>query len=199
MTSFGTGHALVPRPRDDGAVEGGTGPLKGEVDSCFSQSRGSTQPLPTGSKTGVPASVAAPTVKGKDAILSADSARPSPTGLRSTGFVIDLPLPPSVNTMVRKLGNTSPGVRRWRMQADAYLYEQMRWLKSRAIKGPFLIDITWTKAELGKSDIDNRIKPLLDYLQSRELIENDKLCREMRVGFGMVNFGCRVEVLPRRT
>lgn len=120
------------------------------------------------------------------------------TGLAQMGFVIELPLPPSVNSYVKRLGNASPGVRRWRLLSDQYLYTQWSWLKSRAVKGPFLIDITWTKAEYGKSDIDNRIKPLLDFLQARELIENDKLCREMRVGFGETQYGCRVEVLPRR-
>lgn len=158
-------------------------------------SSGTAQGLTPLVRNGAKDCVPAPAKAGTDPthpILSLDR---SP----ATGFIIeDLPLPPSVNTYVKKLGNASPGVRRWRLRADAYLFAQWRWLKSRAVKGPFLLDITWTEAIYGHSDIDNRIKPLLDYLQARELIENDKLCKEMRVGFGDTKHGCRVEVRPRR-
>lgn len=123
---------------------------------------------------------------------------PLPDRFSATGFVIELPLPPSVNSTIKRLGNKSPGVARWRLLCDGYIWPQWRWLKPRAVTGAFLIDITWTKAEYGRSDIDNRIKPLLDYLQAKKLIENDKHCKEMRVGFGETKYGCRVEVLPRR-
>ena len=122
----------------------------------------------------------------------------APDQFSATGFVIELPLPPSVNSTIKRLGNRSPGVARWRLLCDGYIWPLWHWLKPRAVTGPFLIDITWTKAEYMRSDIDNRIKPLLDYLQDKKLIANDKLCKEMRVGFGETKYGCRVEVLPRR-
>lgn len=122
----------------------------------------------------------------------------APDRFLATGFVIELPLPPSVNSTIKRLGNRSPGVARWRMLCDGYIWPQWKWLKPRAVTGAFLIDITWTRAEYMRSDIDNRIKPLLDYLQDKKLIANDKLCKEMRVGFGETKYGCRVEVLPRR-
>lgn len=113
----------------------------------------------------------------------------------ATGFCIDLPLPPSVNRSQARLGNKSPGIAKWRRLCDGYLFADWRTLKQQAVKGEFAVGITWTAAEFGHSDWDNRIKPLMDYLQDRELIENDRLCRAAQVGFGVVPFGCRVVVL----
>lgn len=114
----------------------------------------------------------------------------------ATGFCIDLPLPPSVNRSQAKLGNKSPGIAKWRRLCDGNLFAEWRTLKQQAVKGEFAVGITWTAAEFGHSDWDNRIKPLMDYLQDRELIENDKLCRAAQVGFGLAPFGCRVVVRP---
>ena len=114
----------------------------------------------------------------------------------TTGFILDLPLPPSVNRTLGKLGNTSPGIAKWRKLCDGYLFAEWGRIKRQAVKGDFAIDIAWTSAEFKHSDIDNRVKPLLDYLQDRELIENDRLCRVMVVHWGAAVFGCRVCVEP---
>lgn len=114
--------------------------------------------------------------------------------LAPTGLILELPLPPSVNRMMAKLGNRSPAIVKWTRLADGYTYQQKRWINQHKITGPFRIHITWTKAEQGKSDIDNRIKPLLDYLQRIGVIENDKMCRVMTVSYGETNYGCRVEL-----
>ena len=85
----------------------------------------------------------------------------------------DLPLPPSVNRMTARLGNKSTIVQRWIRAADAHLMsrpEQWRQIYAGAIKGPFILDVVWDKAEWMRSDLDNRIKVLLDYLQRIKLI-----------------------------
>jgi len=114
-----------------------------------------------------------------------------PSGVGFMWRTLDLYLPPSVNRFRARLGNRSPAVQIWIRQCDALLMTQKPLPR---IAGAFEIEITWAHAELGASDIDNRIKPLLDYLQALEVIQNDRLCREMHVGFGRTKEGCRVSL-----
>jgi len=119
--------------------------------------------------------------------------------LVTDSVIIDLPLPPSVNRLMARLGNKSTVVQRWIRVADAHLMSrpaEWRRIQAGAVKGPFLIHITWDREEFGISDIDNRCKVLLDYLQRICLIENDRLCRAMSVRFGVAPDGCRVRIRP---
>ena len=75
-----------------------------------------------------------------------------------------MPLPPSINSNVWKLGNKSPKVVKWQHECDAYLFENWRRTKKLAVKGPFALEVVWTDAEWLQSDCDNRLKPLLDLL-----------------------------------
>lgn len=84
----------------------------------------------------------------------------------------ELPVPPSCNQFVRRLGNRSPGVVRWAKQADmAFVCRQVR-TRCRII-GAFEAEFLFGRDH---SDFHNREKALFDWLQSREFIENDKLC-----------------------
>lgn len=127
-----------------------------------------------------------------------------PSRQPATGLTLDLPLPPSVNdfqhvwqgSRLVPLGNRSKCVKEFWKAADAYIFEQKQWIKLKAIKGLFAINIVWTKTEAGNSDIDNRVKPLLDYLQRIAVIDNDKDCRLMSVSYGRTNLDCRVTIVP---
>lgn len=116
--------------------------------------------------------------------------------------IFDLPAPPSINRAGTEflLGNKAERVQRWRRAADAHLFftKQSRKL-GKPIEGPFGIDIVWDRSlKTRHSDIDNRIKYLLDYLQYLGLFEDDWLCDDMHVGYGSVMpDGCRVQLRPR--
>lgn len=88
----------------------------------------------------------------------------------------ELPIPPSVNRFMKKLGNKSPNVRAWIRQADiAYMVAQIPF--KRKIEGKFEAEYIFGQH---RGDLSNRIKPLEDWLQSREFIENDRLCQSFR-------------------
>jgi Holliday junction resolvase RusA-like endonuclease len=98
------------------------------------------------------------------------------TGLPWLEF--ELPLPPSVNRRVGKLGNKSPEVVAWQGQAD------MAWL---LIKRQQKIPTFFCKVRMemicgvqSNWDLDNRIKPMQDYLERIEVVKNDRLIRDVR-------------------
>lgn len=109
-------------------------------------------------------------------------------------ITLDLPLPPSVNRFTAKLGNKSAVAQAWIKQTDRTL--MIAGKLPRQIKGDFLIKIVWSDNEFGRSDIDNRIKPLLDYLQRIGLVSDDRRCVRLDVGFGQTKLGCRVMLCP---
>jgi hypothetical protein len=82
----------------------------------------------------------------------------------------EIPVPPSVNRFMAKLGNQSPKVRAWAMQADIAFVAQRTRCK---IHGKFEAEFLFGR---DRSDYHNREKALFDWLQSREFIENDRLC-----------------------
>lgn len=83
-----------------------------------------------------------------------------------------LPAPPSVNQFVKYMGNRSPAVSRWWHQADMAWMARTDRQKCRII-GKFEAEFLFGR---DKSDYHNREKCLFDWLQSREFVENDKLC-----------------------
>lgn len=112
------------------------------------------------------------------------------------GFLIGLPRPPSVNRFLAKLGNKSPDVQQWIKRCDREIMAMRP--RPQMVRGAFEATITWDERAFGRADIDNPIKPLLDYLERIELIENDKLCRKLNVGWGPASLGCIVGVRPCR-
>jgi hypothetical protein len=86
-----------------------------------------------------------------------------------------LPAPPSVNRFLNRLGNRSPVVNTWIIQADlAWMAQEPKKRGNRCcIKCKFEAEFLFGR---DRSDFHNREKCLFDWLQSREFIENDKLC-----------------------
>lgn len=111
-------------------------------------------------------------------------------------IVLDLPAPISVNRIWRK---TKAGViksdayQKWIRRADAMLLEtgQLKGLKT--ITGPFTALIIVKRSNL---DLDNNSKCLLDFVQSRNFIVDDKFCEELTLRWGNAPSGCRLTLRP---
>ena len=78
-----------------------------------------------------------------------------------------LPLPPSVNAMYRHFGHTVYKTQ----EAKAWIREASFLLKAAPFKDKVAVNIDYYFKR--DSDIDNRIKALLDLLQSKGIITND--------------------------
>jgi Holliday junction resolvase RusA-like endonuclease len=114
-------------------------------------------------------------------------------------IVLDLPFPPSMNRIWRAGGRKSTGgravygsdeYRDWMREADNLVMARRAFPK-RKIHGAFSAEVTLSRAH-GRGDVDNRIKPLLDYAQSRDLIRNDSDCQRVTAEWGEAEAGCRV-------
>jgi Holliday junction resolvase RusA-like endonuclease len=107
-------------------------------------------------------------------------------------IVIDLPPPPSVNAIWRsgrKRVFRSKAYTNWIAAADATVMANRQMPKKR-IGGLFAAHVTLSQKVRG--NIDNRIKGLLDFLQSREIIRNDSDCKRLVVERGEAAAGCRL-------
>jgi hypothetical protein len=132
-------------------------------------------------------------LEGRTGGLKADCPQAEP----ATGFTLHLPLPPSVNSIVNRLGNCSPNVRKWIRLADPYILAiRGSWPKPLpVIKQRYSLEIIWPEKQFGMFDCDNRIKVLQDYLQRIMLIDNDRNCWRITAEFGDVERGmCLVKV-----
>ena len=112
------------------------------------------------------------------------------------GIIIDLPSPPSVNRLWRVSKSSvikSDVYRQWVKSADETLMAtaQMRGVKT--IVGKFTAIIVVKRSN---KDLDNHSKAVLDFLQSRCFVENDKFCEELTLRWGDAPMGCRVTVRP---
>jgi Holliday junction resolvase RusA-like endonuclease len=101
-------------------------------------------------------------------------------------IVVDLPFPPSVNRIWRAhaaAGNQvsrSPEYKKWIKVADLLVIANRAYPR-RIIRGEFEASIA-LNAEMGRGgDLDNRVKVVLDWAQSRNCIANDKHCRRLIV------------------
>lgn len=115
------------------------------------------------------------------------------------GIVLDLPPPISVNRIWRrtKAGMIkSKAYGRWIERADAMLLELGQLRGVRPIAGRFSALILVKRSNL---DLDNNSKCVLDFLQSRCFIVNDKLCEELTLRWGDAPTGCRITVKPMPT
>ena len=111
-------------------------------------------------------------------------------------IVLDLPAPISVNRLWRVSKRSvikSVVYTKWVKTADDMLLElgQLRGVKPIAGKFTALIVV-----KRSRMDIDNSAKCILDFLQSRNFIVNDKLCEELILRWGEAPMGCRVTVKP---
>lgn len=111
-------------------------------------------------------------------------------------IVLDLPPPISVNRIWRKTKTgviKSSAYTKWIARADAMLIEMDQIKGVRPIAGKFTSLIVVRRSNL---DLDNNSKVVLDFLQSRNFIVNDKLCEELTLRWGEAPTGCRVTVRP---
>lgn len=110
--------------------------------------------------------------------------------------IIDLPMPPSVNSIWRyrrKTGRAylSPKYQAWRATCDKLVMANRKaWLP---IKGHFTAEIVLSEKQR-RGDGDNRTKAILDFCQRAALIENDSLCDSHSVKWGDAPVGCRVSL-----
>jgi Holliday junction resolvase RusA-like endonuclease len=107
-------------------------------------------------------------------------------------IVLDLPTPPSVNRLWRSARRRvfrSKTYLSWIRAADAELMVRRQRPKKR-IEGPFEAHVTLSRKVRG--DVDNRVKAVLDFLQSREIIRNDSDCQRLTVERGDAAAGCRL-------
>ena len=110
--------------------------------------------------------------------------------------MLDLPFPPSTNRIWSFSGR---GVYRtakylkWMERADMGVMAAKQYPRHK-IHGPFEAYILLNEGA-GIGDADNRIKATLDWLQSRDVISNDKHCRKLTiewVAHEQAPAGCRV-------
>lgn len=111
-------------------------------------------------------------------------------------IVLDLPPPPSVNRIWRRTKTgvcRSAAYTRWVKAADDMLLEfgQLRGIKP--IAGKFVATIVVKRSNL---DLDNNAKAILDFLQSRNFVMNDRHCEELTLRWGDAPAGARVTVRP---
>lgn len=67
------------------------------------------------------------------------------------------------------------------------------------IKGPYTIDITIDRSKRHPlADIGNFEKVTQDALQACNVIENDKLCERVSIGWGLAGGGVEIEIRPWR-
>jgi Holliday junction resolvase RusA-like endonuclease len=131
-------------------------------------------------------------------ILITAADRPFALPPDSIEIVLDLPFPPSVNHIWRKGGGKmfrSARYLRWISNADMAVMAAKQYPR-RKITGPFAAHILLSEAA-GQGDADNRIKVCLDWLQSRDIVLNDRDCRDVRatwVSAELAPKGCRVTV-----
>ena len=116
------------------------------------------------------------------------------------GIIIDLPTPPSVNRIWRanRAGPNKVSKSReyvsWQKSADALALSTGQFRGLKTIVGPFEAHIIVKRVP---GDLDNRVKGVLDWLQSRAVIADDKFCERIVLEWGEAPTGCRVTVRAR--
>lgn len=112
---------------------------------------------------------------------------------------VHLPYPPSVNRIWRankagkKRVSISPEYDTWRVHADRLAIALGSCKGVKKIFGPFEAHIILRRR---RGDLDNRVKGLLDWAQSRELIQDDANCERLVVEWGEAPHGCRLILKP---
>jgi crossover junction endodeoxyribonuclease RusA len=125
-------------------------------------------------------------------VISSGTISQTPDRQSAIEITIDLPIPPSVNAIWRSgRGRVyrSEKYLDWTAAADALVMANRQYPK-RKIGGHFSAHICLSE-DHGRGDLDNKIKAVLDWAQSRDLIRNDKDCRRLTAEYAAVD-GCRL-------
>jgi crossover junction endodeoxyribonuclease RusA len=122
--------------------------------------------------------------------------------------VLDLPFPPTVNSIWRTImvkGKPrhllSKKYREWKDACDAKFWVAgwaQGWAKEgiqTPIRTPVDVAIVLNRSKR-RGDTDNRIKPCLDWLQRSGVIANDSLVENVSAGWGDVPDGVRITITP---
>lgn len=108
---------------------------------------------------------------------------------------VDLPYPPSTNRIWRanragpKRVSISPEYEQWKRAADKLAIALGGVKHVKQLNGPFEALIILKRQ---RGDLDNRVKGVLDWAQSRNLIADDKHCERLTVTWGEAPYGCRL-------
>ena len=112
------------------------------------------------------------------------------------GIILDLPVPPSVNRIWRanKAGPKRVSKSReyvsWLKSADALAMSTGQFRGIKTIVGPFEAHIIIKRV---RGDLDNRgSKALLDWLQSRNIIADDKYLEKLTMEWGDAPSGVQI-------
>jgi Holliday junction resolvase RusA-like endonuclease len=121
-------------------------------------------------------------------------------------IVIDLPMPPSLNTLWRRGRNRQTGAivhhlnatyKKWKQIADVECLRQRVGKGWHTIMGAFEAHMAINRKKLRKNaDIDNRFKAVGDWAQQVGLIENDKNLQKLVIEFGEAPLGIRLTLKP---
>lgn len=116
------------------------------------------------------------------------------------GIIIDLPLPPSINRIWRanragknKVSKSKEYVS-WQKSADVLAQSTGQFRGLKMIVGPFEAHIVVKRV---RGDLDNRLKGVLDWLQSRGVIADDKYLEKFTMEWGDAPAGLRVTLRAR--
>lgn len=106
---------------------------------------------------------------------------------------LDLPYPPSTNRIWRRAGTRiirSAKYEAWKRAANGLAMAQK---PLPHVAGAFAATIVLSTAcRRSNADADNRVKAVLDWLQSVGCIENDSKAERVTVQWGEAPEGCRV-------
>lgn len=111
-------------------------------------------------------------------------------------IVLDVPFPPSVNHIWKRAGKRvfrSAKYIRWMEATDMAVMGSKQYPR-RKLRGKFEAHILLSESA-GGGDCDNRIKCVLDWCTSRDVISDDRFCRKLTIEWAphkCAPAGCRV-------
>lgn len=102
-------------------------------------------------------------------------------------IVIDLPFPPSVNSIWRGSGRhvyRSTKYKDWIADAWGCWLCQRATQKEKSIKGYYTLEIIINAPDGRRRDLGNYEKVVSDFLESSHIIDNDCLCQDLHLAWG---------------
>lgn len=97
---------------------------------------------------------------------------------------LSLPFPPGVNNLypTSRTGHRfkSDDYKAWTAAANVKLVEQLG-IRPEKVSGPFEVNIILMRRDRRKTDLDGRIKALLDFLTQSGIIEDDSLAQRISI------------------